>query len=831
MAHGRRPGPISKILAPSPPPSTGPGLTAQSQEEQPGLVREASEQPPCTLKDDDSDQLIPPVPANHYYMSCDPGPEDMEDTCSEYDNVGSDVEQDYDEVLHLNREGAVDTRYYKQYCPEDSGYIKHAVGDSVNEDSSAVDQITPRPRHSAEICEGSQSDTKPHKTSQRFRSHCAPTASDEAEREVEKGQENRFFFSDGDEIEEVLDGAKFIEDLEETENSIQRQTGIYQDNENEQIRKGGDERQREDDTRVTRNHSTPGGSKKCEPSHVGLKEKERQVKGRGRRGTGEDVERVVSGVKACSTSSAEQRPKVSSKDCKKVAVRTKARSGSSKQHPPPPPRLSHAQSPANTQKAQPRRDAPSVPSSATSQDSKVSVNKPSLAPHHTPEQQREPLEEKQRRPEKPQQGEKSGAAVIPEDVPEQPGRLQCPELVLPEESDTPKTQEAAAFPSFEDVPGPCEPEDLIDGIIFAANYLGCTQVLSDKNPSKTVRMSQAHEAVSRIKSQDEDSQMMTEVDLFISTKAVKVLNADTQETMMDSALRTISYIADIGSIVVLMARRRMSTASSEDFSESSDSASEGKSQYRMICYVFESEDAQLIAQSIGQAFSVAYREFLRANGINPTDLSQKQYSDIINSQEMYHDDLVHFSNSDNCKELYVEKQKGESLGVVIVESGWGSILPTVILASMLNSGPAARSGKLSVGDQIMSINDTSLVGLPLATCQGIIKGLKNQVKVKLSIVSCPPVTTVLIKRPDLKFQLGFSVQNGIICSLMRGGIAERGGVRVGHRIIEINGQSVVAMAHEKIVQTLSVSVGEINMKTMPAVMFRLLTGQETPIYI
>lgn len=92
-----------------------------------------------------------------------------------------------------------------------------------------------------------------------------------------------------------------------------------------------------------------------------------------------------------------------------------------------------------------------------------------------------------------------------------------------------KTQEAAAFPSFEDgnylmqflhfvvneirccsvlqwelfvllqVPGPCEPEDLIDGIIFAANYLGCTQVLSDKNPSKSVRMSQAHEAVSRIK--------------------------------------------------------------------------------------------------------------------------------------------------------------------------------------------------------------------------------------------------------------------------------------------------------------------------------------------
>jgi C-terminal processing protease CtpA/Prc len=49
-----------------------------------------------------------------------------------------------------------------------------------------------------------------------------------------------------------------------------------------------------------------------------------------------------------------------------------------------------------------------------------------------------------------------------------------------------------------------------------------------------------------------------------------------------------------------------------------------------------------------------------------------------------------------------------------------------------------------------------------------------------------------------------------ICSLLRGGIAERGGVRVGHRIIEINGQSVVATQHEKIVSMLSNSVGEVS---------------------
>ncbi|XP_057211236.1 amyloid-beta A4 precursor protein-binding family A member 1 isoform X2 [Triplophysa rosa] len=403
------------------------------------------------------------------------------------------------------------------------------------------------------------------------------------------------------------------------------------------------------------------------------------------------------------------------------------------------------------------------------------------------------------------------------------------------ESPSPVSKESrkslASFPTYVEVPGPCDPEDLIDGIIFAANYLGSTQLLSDKTPSKNVRMMQAQEAVSRIKAPEGEAQPMTEVDLFISTQRIKVLNADSQETMMDHALRTISYIADIGNIVVLMARRRMARSDSQENMEASDPAQDEKRQYKMICHVFESEDAQLIAQSIGQAFSVAYQEFLRANGINPEDLSQKEYSDLLNTQDMYNDDLIHFSKSENCKDVYIEKQKGEILGLVIVESGWGSILPTVIIANMMHGGPSEKSGRLNIGDQIMSINGTSLVGLPLSTCQSIIKGLKNQSRIKLNIVRCPPVTTVLIRRPDLRYQLGFSVQNGIICSLMRGGIAERGGVRVGHRIIEINSQSVVATPHEKIVHILSNAVGEIHMKTMPAAMYRLLTAQEQPVYI
>lgn len=42
---------------------------------------------------------------------------------------------------------------------------------------------------------------------------------------------------------------------------------------------------------------------------------------------------------------------------------------------------------------------------------------------------------------------------------------------------------------------------------------------------------------------------------------------------------------------------------------------------------------------------------------------------------------------------------------------------------------------------------------------------RNQSVVKLTVVSCPPVVEVLVKRPDVKYQLGFSVQNGVVSLL------------------------------------------------------------------
>ena len=80
-----------------------------------------------------------------------------------------------------------------------------------------------------------------------------------------------------------------------------------------------------------------------------------------------------------------------------------------------------------------------------------------------------------------------------------------------------------------------------------------------------------------------------------------VLNTDLKEIMMDHGLRTISYIADIGKLVVIMARRRVlpQVRDEEDpdtsswFLKAGDDDSVIGTTPKMICHVFESKEVKM----------------------------------------------------------------------------------------------------------------------------------------------------------------------------------------------------------------------------------------------
>lgn len=63
------------------------------------------------------------------------------------------------------------------------------------------------------------------------------------------------------------------------------------------------------------------------------------------------------------------------------------------------------------------------------------------------------------------------------------------------------------------------------------------------------------------------------------------------------------------------------------------------------------------------------------------------------------------------------------LGIMIVAAGIGAIIPTAVIAHLSRTGPAFKSGQLNIGDYLLSVNGTSLVGLSILQCIEHIKVL------------------------------------------------------------------------------------------------------------
>ena len=76
-------------------------------------------------------------------------------------------------------------------------------------------------------------------------------------------------------------------------------------------------------------------------------------------------------------------------------------------------------------------------------------------------------------------------------------------------------------------------------------------------------------------------------------------------------------------------------------------------------------------------------------------------------------------------QITMAKSKGESLGIMVMEAGYGSAIPACVVAHLSKTGAALKSGLLNVGDHIISINGVSLVGMPTKLCV-------EQIKVKIN---------------------------------------------------------------------------------------------------
>ena len=61
--------------------------------------------------------------------------------------------------------------------------------------------------------------------------------------------------------------------------------------------------------------------------------------------------------------------------------------------------------------------------------------------------------------------------------------------------------------------------------------------------------------------------------------------------------------------------------------------------------------AQLIAKSIGQAFNVAYQEFLKKNGLSEENIEDAEYSGVLEAQKILGEDLSLLADESKAKEV------------------------------------------------------------------------------------------------------------------------------------------------------------------------------------
>ncbi|CAD7076644.1 unnamed protein product [Hermetia illucens] len=129
----------------------------------------------------------------------------------------------------------------------------------------------------------------------------------------------------------------------------------------------------------------------------------------------------------------------------------------------------------------------------------------------------------------------------------------------------------------------------------------------------------------------------------------------------------------------------------------------------------------------------------------------------------------------------------------------------IFVCIVVKDSPAALAG-IRFGDQILQLNGTNVAGYSVDKIHKMLKqSAKNNISV---IVRDRPFERTITLMKDSKGNLGFQFKNGKIVSLIKDSSAARNGVLTDHQILEVNGQSVVALK-DKDIRKIMDSAGEI----------------------
>lgn len=168
----------------------------------------------------------------------------------------------------------------------------------------------------------------------------------------------------------------------------------------------------------------------------------------------------------------------------------------------------------------------------------------------------------------------------------------------------------------------------------------------------------------------------------------------------------------------------------------------------------------------------------------------------------------------NIRELVLCKDaKGKAgLRVQSIDNG-------VFVSIVVKNSPAALVG-LRFGDQILQVNGTLVAGYAADKIHKMLKKA-DQNNISIIVRDRPFERTVTLLK-DSTGGLGFQFKNGKITAIVKDSSAARNGILTNHNILEVNGQTVVAMKDKEITKVLNESDKIVKLTIIPTFIYEHL---------
>ncbi|XP_055837318.1 syntenin-1-like [Episyrphus balteatus] len=144
----------------------------------------------------------------------------------------------------------------------------------------------------------------------------------------------------------------------------------------------------------------------------------------------------------------------------------------------------------------------------------------------------------------------------------------------------------------------------------------------------------------------------------------------------------------------------------------------------------------------------------------------------------------------------------------------------VFVCIVVKNSPAALAG-LRFGDQILQINGTLVCGYSVDKIHKMLKSSgSNNISV---VVRDRPFERTVTLLKDSKGNMGIVFKNGKITSIVKDSSAAKNGVLINHNLLEVNGQTVVAMKDKEITKIITDAPGStIKITIIPTFLFEHL---------